>query len=1343
MRRLLGRRQGMGRGTSVSLQRMATQRPLLALSGLGAGYYETALTGGESGVATGFGFVVLCRLWQNVASATRAVIDNFYTSPIEGFTLNTMGSNTSVLAAFVSGAAASTSTPTITLSPSDNGRILALVGQHTGTGVRLSVYRGSFSTSTAITGYAPCTRKLSVGRRANVGNLPADGVDLISWGTFRGVPSDAQIAAWLDAARTFGDLPKTLPASWAPVYAVRGFTVSNYLETGLNFTTGAALDVTFDATVYSLSGTKFLVNHAALSAGFAVFTNGVAMAVHTYVTGNTVVTAPLSAADMGEQIRWRVTFAGGTWSIYREGVLQQAAAGSYTPIAAGNVPLRIGISHALGNPGDNAAISRVTFAGLHDYNLHADIVANGGTVPASMPDRIGTDHLTRTGAPTAVALGGTLTHRWSAREAIGTTYNPVGRRTYGVTGFSAANYLQTAGGVGGVDATPFHTELFFRVDSQSTDDYDFLLSKTDGTTAYGWQFYSLTGNGTLVFQAASAGGAMIAAQWTIPASRVGSFVHAVGQFTGTHVELWVDGVMIQQTAITGYRASPVVMRLGIRAVSTTGPVTHNSVFLLGGGAQALTAGEISTKSAEAHTKRTVSVIPKDEHVYLLTQDIAANGNTVPAQVLDRVGTDHLTAVDGLRVTAGNALSGFTVTNHLLSPVGAVAGATLDLTIDMRLDTVPVAANKHILNCVYGSTGFFFTHETSGNVVLFSGSSSSTVATSAITGADQGVTHAWRIVHTGGVWRLFKNGVQQGSDTTATYVAPTGGLRVGVSHVPSLPADTVSVFRVRVDGHDWNIALDVAANAGSAPALITDRVGVMPLRRMGTGLQPALHIATGPAAPASLPDTATGASVDAMNEVGAATVASIDTTSDGRKTFGALGFSATNALTGAVNAGLKGDASGFWGAVLWRCDRISTAPQSIVEHASTGGAFNWAVESVSPGALRLGIRSTTFITSPTVSLVAGDVGVVEPLVWNLEGTNFRLYRRNALIATVAGVTYTYNAAGQMSIGRFAGGSQPLESSVFQLLGGDLVGGLSPAQIAEVFDSFQRTGKLVAPTGAPAQHSYDLTADINENGGPANGVPLQVRDRIGADHLTRVGGLVVSGGGLTSFGASGYPQSVSAASGLPGLATGLWVETLIVAPPTAVIQNIFSNTGTGANGLHIRLANNNVVTAIFGNGTVTFTSFGATTLTPGQTYHLATVYDGSVATTYINGSSAGGIVTAAFTLVPGTQPTKLGTLYAGTSDPATTLIIRGVAGGHVAPTAGEIAAASAYALANGRVGGIAGKTLRIYDIAQDVVEAGGRVPGLIKDRVSGVDHLAVIGAPLQVAQRTERLWGWEAA
>jgi hypothetical protein len=88
----------------------------------------------------------------------------------------------------------------------------------------------------------------------------------------------------------------------------------------------------------------------------------------------------------------------------------------------------------------------------------------------------------------------------------------------------------------------------------------------------------------------------------------------------------------------------------------------------------------------------------------------------------------------------------------------------------------------------------------------------------------------------------------------------------------------------------------------------------------------------------------------------------------------------------------------------------------------------------------------------------------------------------------------------------------------------------------------------------------------------------------------------------------------------------------------------------------------------------------------------------------------------------------------------LTVLGFAGGHAVPTGAEIAALWT-ASSGGVIGSIPGKTSRRHDLTADTADAAGKLPAVSVDRMSSGESLTRVGAPLQLAQRTERSWGYE--
>jgi hypothetical protein len=183
--------------------------PLYALTNFSASsYYATQAGGGESGDAAGFGLVLLWRVSsQSVASRFRILYDRWTSVPVGGWTITTTGTNTGFQASFVDGSGTSRGTASFALPASMVGQVLLVVVQHTGTSVRLIPLRGLPTADVAITGFTAAATPAALGVRVYDKSIPADGVDILAAGAWRGTPTLAQIERLYDDTRAQGGLP--------------------------------------------------------------------------------------------------------------------------------------------------------------------------------------------------------------------------------------------------------------------------------------------------------------------------------------------------------------------------------------------------------------------------------------------------------------------------------------------------------------------------------------------------------------------------------------------------------------------------------------------------------------------------------------------------------------------------------------------------------------------------------------------------------------------------------------------------------------------------------------------------------------------------------------------------------------------------------------------------------------------------------------------------------------------------------------------------------------------------------------------------------------------------------
>ena len=483
----------------------------------------------------------------------------------------------------------------------------------------------------------------------------------------------------------------------------------------------------------------------------------------------------------------------------------------------------------------------------------------------------------------------------------------------------------------------------------------------------------------------------------------------------------------------------------------------------------------------------------------------------------------------------------------------------------------------------------------------------------------------------------------------------------------------------------------------------------------------------------IPDTITQAPVDQMNKVGDVKLRVFDARRSGQKSYGALGPSASSYLEGASI--IRTAASGYWFSLM-------ATPYSIVSSPTYRKLLDFGRSAIYAA---LGSQLAINAQGGSVNAASGTITSAmlgQPMVitGSMRGSTFEAYING--VSTGAEVAAVENPVASIlrlhaEVATTPPSSWGQDWTIHGYAIGRVVGGLNTAEALAHANACLVAGRMV-PIVDKTDHYIDITADVRQNGGPANGVPAQVLDRIGTDHLTRVGGLVVDGTGLTNFGAQ-YIQSYDNASGLLGSAGGFWLEALITPRVSARNQSFFSNTGASPSGLHLwMVANTSVVRAQFGDGATNVNA--DVSVTANEMAHVAVRYNGTIGEVFLNGTLA--FTTASFEYALANQLTKLGVLWNGAApwlNDKSALF--GVGGGHFIPTNGEIATAASAALAAGKLVGILGKTDRRWSIVDDVSDAGGKVPVAVRDRTGNAPALVLVGSALQVAARTERTWSYE--
>lgn len=500
------------------------------------------------------------------------------------------------------------------------------------------------------------------------------------------------------------------------------------------------------------------------------------------------------------------------------------------------------------------------------------------------------------------------------------------------------------------------------------------------------------------------------------------------------------------------------------------------------------------------------------------------------------------------------------------------------------------------------------------------------------------------------------------------------------------------------------------------------------------------VVSGQVAPATIPDSVTAASIDAMARTGSPTVTVIDPGIDGRKSYGALGFSTTSRLETA--GGIRGGAvGGTWVAVL---AELVSAANSESFAASITNPAGWDLIKYN-GTLLAGRRDAGgfYVSTNPYTFTTGDVGRPILVGFHHTGTQLRTMLDGVLLGSDAAASAMQPSATPMQVGVENNTSYAATTAkIYGVVGGD---GFypTPGEWAQLYADVKRTGRIQAIPGKTT-HLYDLTQDIIANGGPSAGIPATVQDRVGTDHLTRVGGLeVVTNGSATGLrGFVAATNILSTPAGFAG-ASAFWASALAAPQTLTGIRILFGKSNHGTAGWSFGFNGSYIVTYIADGGVNTAGpqfNMGAGSGYLNTPTHIAMVLSAGTLTLYVNGVAAGTpLAVAAYS--PGTTSMVIGANNGGALHPATNVDIFGACGGHFAPTAGEIATAAAASLSTGVITAVPAKTSHRYDLKADIADAGGAVPARSIERTSGVDPMIVVNTKLEVGSRIERLWSYE--
>lgn len=843
---------------------------------------------------------------------------------------------------------------------------------------------------------------------------------------------------------------------------------------------------------------------------------------------------PFVASDVG-RIHLHVglhTGAGGFLRNYGD----RREVGSGTPISgytAASAPMLIGRSGNFSGNGSIAQIlSTLTFQGTPssaDILALFDVVRNLGELPNSF-------------------TGATVTHRWSAKDAMRIqaqvpatltdkitgaagdlmtkTASPTiaridpsidGRTSYGIQSCSDTNYITTVspGGIAGV-STGFWIACYFRLDDQLTNNYDILFARRT-ETPQGWQLYTASNNTILRWLVVNSAGNT---EYTIAAGDIGVPLLAVAIFEGNggkqrlYVRRAEQGTALTVGTYTPY-AGPT--RLGRHAVDlqTGVQAEHSTIFGGSGGHFVPTVAEIMQLFDDvANTGRIQGIPGKTDHLWDITADVLANGQeTVPAVILDRVGTDHMTRI-GVEIRANaNAIRSvgpYSTTDGWQTALGTgIQGANsgFHVVLDIWLTKIP-STNECLVQCgaANATSGYFL--QLLSTALTGTIASVANASTYTITSGDLNKRLRLLFQKTATVVQLWINGVQVGSDVAAaSYTAPSsasmlvaqftgtangprpfgsgyveavegGNTILTAGEIATLNADlTVSppVIAGKTQKR-WIFEQDIAAINSALPARSVERIsGGDDLVRFGAPLQ----LSQRTERPWSWETTPI--------------------------MYGISGFNNSHYFNQVP--GFAGDPIAFW--VCWlgiiESQAVSSATRvMLAKRSSTNPGWQLYTNGTN-SSFQCGIgNSTGAVTTTTSAIASGEVGKLFVLLMTFDGSKQHMHLRRAEVGTgSSALTGAYvDSAANLTLGKRSDGFAATSITTLGWSAG--LGYVAISEYQALYDAIMAKERI---QGIPGKTTtlIDVTLDVIEAGGV---LPTTLKDRVGTANMGQGGNPVLA-------------------------------------------------------------------------------------------------------------------------------------------------------------------------------------------------------------------------------------------
>lgn len=658
--------------------------------------YLTTSGGGEPGVAAGFGALELLRI--DTLSVARYFFTRVNAAFSAGYGFSISGSN-NLNFVIANGAGGNVFSPARALTAGDVGKVLAVIGWLDGAGnARLMVGRTQIGSGTAAVGYTAATAPTGLsGFSSAPATLPAPGIVRIGQLTFTGTPSEAQLQALSDAARSLADVPtsfvgavvthrwslrETLAAPNLPIangaaapatiadsvagdalakqgtptvrvidpsayprtsYGVMGFVSGSHLKTTNAILGGTTVSLEFDVTFWSaLASGKHMISNAngsGVVGGLSVYESANTLNVFSYGPGQNF-SFPIASSNVGVKQTIKVECTGTVWRLYLNGTQQGAdAAGTY---AGSTLPLYIGCFGDTTAPADNVTVWNLKCGSYaapqqHSYDFTSDVNANGGPqngVPATLADRVGTESLSRVGT------GLVATQRTERLWSYETTPIFQGADTLSNTNYLVSTYDDpTAAG------QSFYNAFLLYMPVVTQTGYVIAGASSATLTNTGWDL-RVNSNNAVVNWFMGDGTTFNVSGNAVMATGKLNLVVCVWDQINLKQRIYANRVEVGTgTGRTAYAPSGAGTKINLGR-SPRDPASAGGVRTLLGYAQGLGAPTLAQVQAlfdAVQATETMQGVPGMTSTLVdLTADIVANGNTLPASLTNRAGSGTFT-----------------------------------------------------------------------------------------------------------------------------------------------------------------------------------------------------------------------------------------------------------------------------------------------------------------------------------------------------------------------------------------------------------------------------------------------------------------------------------------------------------------------------------------------------------------------------------------------------------------------------------------------------------------------------------------------------------------------------